>query len=176
MHKSLLFFLLITITISTSFAQRKNRGVNCVCCSDLHKQFDFWIGEWDVYDKNKVLIGENTIEKLENDCLISENWKGASGTTGKSYNFFDTSDSTWNQTWVDNKGTCFNLKGEAYKNKVVLKSRLIKGENQIWYVNRISWKKIDENKLIQVWDITDQHGKLLDHVFEGHYIRKNSVN
>jgi len=63
-------------------------------------QFDFWLGDWNVYQGDGRLAGVNRITKTENGCLIRENWRSASGSTGFSMNFFDIGDAAWRQVWV----------------------------------------------------------------------------
>jgi tetratricopeptide (TPR) repeat protein len=68
------------------------------------RQFDFWVGEWSVTSGGQ-LAGENRVERLENGCLVMENWTSASGGSGKSMNFYDPAKKTWNQIWVDASGS-----------------------------------------------------------------------
>src|SRR5688572_11534423 len=51
------------------------------CTAPEHRQFDFWIGEWDVFGgpEGDRLVGNNTIERSENGCWLVERWRGASG-------------------------------------------------------------------------------------------------
>ena len=81
--------LLIIFILSTNVSFSQN---NCNCCSDKHQQFDFWLGKWMVYDTLGNKIGENIIEKIEDNCLVSEHWTGSKGTTGRSYNYYEASD------------------------------------------------------------------------------------
>ena len=106
MFKNLIFCLLFFIPLFAS-----SQSNNCACCTPEHSQFDFWIGEWDVYSDKGEKLGENFIEKLEDNCIVSENWKSVKAGTGKSYNYFDPSDNTWNQLWISNTGTILKLKG-----------------------------------------------------------------
>jgi len=161
----LLFYLFIII--STSGAQN-----DCACCTDYHKQFDFWVGEWVVYDTAGTKLGENNIVKLEDNCILNEHWKGAKGSTGRSYNYFDLSDSTWNQLWIDNQGGSLVLKGKAEDNKMVLQSKLIKGKKVDWYRNRITWTNNDDGSVTQFWEILDTNGNQLAVAFKGIYKRK----
>ena len=70
-------------------------------CSDpLFRQFDFWLGEWDVYGPNGQLAGTNSITKQEYGCLLLERWTAANGVTGQSYNFVDLETGKWTQVWV----------------------------------------------------------------------------
>ena len=71
-----------------------------LCSSGEYKQFDFWIGTWDVTDLNGKTAGRNVITSEEAGCLILETWTSVSGSTGQSYNFYDPGTKTWRQLWV----------------------------------------------------------------------------
>lgn len=72
------------------------------CMQNKHaREFDFWIGEWDVYirgTKNKV--GHSIIQRISNGCAILENWDTPSSGNGKSINFIDPNTNKWKQSWV----------------------------------------------------------------------------
>lgn len=71
------------------------------------REFDFWIGDWDVRTTGAPAIGpaaRNTITLGENGCVVMEHWVGGGGSTGQSFNLFDASIGKWRQTWVDNSG------------------------------------------------------------------------
>lgn len=71
------------------------------CLNDQRfRQFDFWIGDWDVY-MNGRLAGYNTISRAEGGCALHENWRSADGShTGQSINYYDPILETWHQNWV----------------------------------------------------------------------------
>src|ERR1051325_8984748 len=54
-----------------------------------YKQFDFWVGTWNVEDTKGNAVGKTVIERLERGCILMENWTGLKGGTGKSINFYD---------------------------------------------------------------------------------------
>jgi len=145
--KSLLLFCLSLILAVSLCAQEE-----CPCCSETNRQFDFWVGDWLVLDSAGTKLGENKIIKIEGGCILSENWKGAMGGTGSSYNYYDRSDSTWNQLWIDNSGNILKLKGQFQSGQMVMKSELQKGSRLDWYYN--------------------QNEKLLQTAFLGIYLRK----
>ncbi|WKK67156.1 hypothetical protein [Lutimonas zeaxanthinifaciens] len=161
--KTIFLFLIV----GNIFAQS-----NCLCCESQHKQFDFWVGEWVVKDTLGNKVGENTISKIQENCVLLENWKGAQGGTGTSMNYFDGSDSTWNQLWVDNKGNVLKLKGKYASGKMVLKSELAKGKKVDLYYNQITWSENKNGTVTQLWEIYDSNGKLLNTVFKGIYYLK----
>lgn len=78
----------------------------------ISRQFDFWIGEWDVFTQQGQKAGANLIQKNEDGCLLLENWTGSYGGTGKSINFFDANLKAWRQIWIDNRGSSSEFKGQ----------------------------------------------------------------
>lgn len=68
------------------------------------RQFDFWIGEWEVKTPNGNVAGKSRIEKILNGCVILENWTDSRGGSGKSFNTYDPKAKLWRQHWVDDSG------------------------------------------------------------------------
>ena len=58
-----------------------------------------------------ALAGTNVIEKILGSCVIFENWTGAGGGTGKSFNVYDSTTQKWEQIWVDASGTLTKYAG-----------------------------------------------------------------
>lgn len=70
-------------------------------CSDpVFRQFDFWLGEWEVFTAGGSKAGDNVVSSEEYGCLIVERWTNANGITGQSYNFVDHATGKWRQIWV----------------------------------------------------------------------------
>ena len=59
------------------------------CASAEHRQFDFWIGDWEVRLPDGKPAGTNRISRILNGCVIQENWSGTGGSNGTSYNIYD---------------------------------------------------------------------------------------
>ena len=81
------------------------------CTTPQSRQFDFWVGNWNVYNPANELAGTNRIEKVVNGCLLVESWKGAKGGAGKSFNFYDPRRNKWRQVWVSAEGA-LDLQGD----------------------------------------------------------------
>ncbi|HEY2471822.1 MAG TPA: hypothetical protein VGI45_28810 [Terracidiphilus sp.] len=84
---------------------------NAAPCEDPEfKQFDFWLGDWDVASASDgVHRGSSHIAKEMGGCVVWENWSSAgSPYFGKSYNTWNVNLKRWEQYWVDNSaGTIF---------------------------------------------------------------------
>ena len=64
------------------------------------REFDFWIGEWDVYPTGaKNIVGHSLIQMIASGCAILENWTSPAS-NGKSLNFVDPISNKWKQVWV----------------------------------------------------------------------------
>ena len=89
-------------------------GATCVhgapCDGGAHRDFDFWIGRWDVTDKGKV-IAASVIERFAGGCAILESYTQADGYSGKSINFYDAALGRWRQQWVDSMGNSSEWSG-----------------------------------------------------------------
>ncbi|MGI9530479.1 hypothetical protein [Lutimonas sp.] len=146
---------------------------DCTCCTEHHAQFDFWLGEWVVKNDQGQRVGENSISKIEDNCIMLEKWKGAKGTTGTSHNYYDSSDQTWNQLWIDNSGKVLKLKGGLQGDSMVMKGDVIKGGKGDLFYNQISWIPESDGTVLQLWEIFDSKGQLLQTVFKGYYFKRD---
>lgn len=100
---------------------RKNDlAVNPCKASPEFRQFDFWIGEWDVKNPQGVPSGTSSVQLILGQCAIFENWTSGSGSSGKSFNIYDAKDKKWHQTWVDDKGTFAHYIGGLQDGKMVI--------------------------------------------------------
>jgi hypothetical protein len=78
---------------------------NAAPCEDPQfRQFDFWIGDWDVASAaDGTHQGSSHVASEMGGCVIWENWTSAGGPYfGKSYNTWNVNLKRWEQYWVDN--------------------------------------------------------------------------
>lgn len=168
MKKHLLIILLFSFWISPAQESNKN---DCACCTATHHEFDFWLGEWTVYDVNGKIVGTNTITKEYTNCVLKEEWKSSSKNRGTSYNYYNLSDKTWNQVWIDNSGFNLTLKGNYINNEMVLTSPLTKNDKGNYY-NQITWRKNEDGSVTQTWNVLNVNYQKVSEAFKGIY-KKN---
>ncbi|MEL7119904.1 MAG: hypothetical protein AAFO07_10695 [Bacteroidota bacterium] len=166
--RTLLLLLICTVfSVSNTYAQAQPP-----CNTEAHAQFDFWVGEWNVFDsKADTIVGTNTITRTLNGCVIEENWTGSTGFRGKSFNTFSPLDSTWNQVWVDQGGSTFQFKGKYEDQTMKLKGQYGQAPNQILFDLSFHWNK-EEDTVRQVWKSSSDKGENWQTVFDGTYKRK----
>ena len=136
------------------------------CSSPEYRQFDFWLGDWDVAEKGKP-AGANRITPILGGCAVREEWKGVSGLTGTSLNMWDSTKKRWSQTWVDDKGNVLVLVGGRQGAKMVLEGEKPAGKGTIR--SRITWTPTSGGHVRQLWETSTDGGKTWTNEFDGDY-------
>lgn len=97
---------------ATLVEQAKRNQTPCEYSAE-NRQFDFWIGDWNVIPTSGGLAqGSSHIAKELGGCAIWENWTSAgTGYAGKSYNVYNPNLKRWEQFWVDNAGGMIHFYG-----------------------------------------------------------------
>jgi hypothetical protein len=142
------------------------------CTAAEHRQFDFWLGAWEVRTPAGKLAGANTIQSTLGGCVLQERWRGASGHHGTSYNIYDASRRRWHQTWVDDSGLLLELEGAFTDGRMVLVGETVDSTGKP-VKQRITWEPMDGGKVRQRWD-SSADGVEWEVVFEGIYTRVRS--
>ena len=142
------------------------------CTDAAHRQFDFWLGRWEVFAPNGNKAGDNVIESIAGGCALAESWSGRGGVTGRSLNIFDTQDGKWHQTWVDSTGGHLQLTGALAGKAMVLGAA---GPDPDapgrTLTQRITWTPNADGSVRQHWETSADGGKTWTTVFDGRYVR-----
>lgn len=141
------------------------------CTSPEHRQFDFWIGDWDVTTPAGGVAGRNRIEPILDGCALRETWTGAKGSNGTSYNAWDGQRGRWHQTWVDNGGLVLQLDGTFADGKMVLSGET-KDRTGAATLNRITWQESGPGQVRQLWEVSADGGKTWSVAFDGRYRKR----
>lgn len=173
MLKAYAILILITGCLSVS-AQKP-------CNSDpVYRQFDFWVGEWDVYGKKGNRAGDSKISLILDSCIILEEWTSASKVqgltyTGKSFNSYNRSSRQWQQTWVDNTGGSTEyLKGKFENNVMVFETNPFYFTKDSLAIRKLSFYNLGPGKVRQHGEISKDNGKTWVTEYDLEYRRKKS--
>lgn len=150
---------------------RKNDiAVNPCKASPEFRQFDFWIGEWEVKTPQGQPAGTSSVQLILGQCIILENWTGGSGTSGKSFNIYDTNDKKWHQTWVDDKGTHTHYIGALQDGKmVIVADTIVAGKKTL---AKMTFSKLPNGDVRQFGENSTDDGKTWVTAFDLFYSRK----
>ncbi|MDX1442904.1 MAG: hypothetical protein R3270_03895 [Gammaproteobacteria bacterium] len=138
------------------------------CSRAEHRQFDFWLGSWDVYNPDGEKVGENRITLEQGQCVLHEHWQGAKGGTGESFNIYDARRDVWHQTWVAASGNLLLLEGGMEGESMVLSGTQPLPDGKTLH-NRITWTPQDDGSVHQVWDQSTDGGETWKTGFHGIY-------
>lgn len=166
-------YLLLTVFTLASLSLNAQNGQK-PCSTNAHYQFDFWIGEWEVYNTQAdTVVGYNRIEKILNGCVIEENWTGSGGFKGKSFNTYNPLDSTWSQVWVDQAGNTLHFSGEYANDQLALKGKQQTVDGIVWYTLDFYRQRADQT-VRQIWKMSTDQGANWSVIFDGTYKKKGS--
>ena len=138
--------------------------------------FDFWLGEWDVYsnDETRKLQGSNAITKHHRNCLIMENWTSIQGGTGRSMNYFDPVEDQWRQLWVAGGYSIDYTGGLNDSGSMVLNGKINYYKTGMSHNFRGMWTPNADGSVRQFFEQQDPESQEWAVWFDGLYIRKGS--
>jgi len=140
------------------------------CDPAEYRQFDFWLGTWQVQTPDGKVAGTNRITREYDGCVIHERYTGAKTYRGESLNSYDPARKVWHQTWVDNQGLLLLLEGGLRDKSMVLEGESI-GASGKPSQQRITWTPNADGSVRQHWEASDDSGKWTT-VFDGKYTRQ----
>lgn len=141
------------------------------CAAAEHRQFDFWVGKWEVRDAQGEPAGTNTIEPILDGCVLSESWEGAEGSRGRSFNLYWSRDERWHQTWVDAQGGLLELAGGLDGSAMVMRGDGIARDGAT-VLHEIRWDPLQDGRVRQHWRVSRDGGESWNEVFLGFYSRQ----
>ena len=138
------------------------------CESAEYRQFDFWVGAWEVITPDGEVAGHNTIQRILDGCALEEHWRGAKGSTGKSLNMYYARDGKWHQSWVDGNGGRLDLAGGLDDRGRMVLSGVMPGRDGE-ALHEISWEALGDGTVKQHWRVSTDGGKAWQDAFVGIY-------
>jgi len=177
--KILLSILLMSLlSVSALFSQPSTTQTEPTPCTTVQqKQFDFWVGEWDLTWPGKnvgaVDHSTNSIKRILDGCVVQESFSGqdAMHLRGTSVSIFDTNADKWRQTWVDNEGGYLDFVGELKDGQMMLQREAIRKDGTR-ILQRMVWKNITTNELDWSWEASRDGGKTWQVQWPIHYKRR----
>jgi len=162
-------FMTIFFVIAMTSSINAQNDTTCNCCTEKYTEFDFWVGSWNVTNPDGTVAGKNIIDKVQDNCILRENWTSSRpGYRGTSHNFFNSKTQQWEQIWVDNQGQSLHLKGNRKGNQMILRTDdETNKEGQIFF-HRITWTKNKDGTVRQLWE-TITNNKDISIAFDGLY-------
>jgi hypothetical protein len=136
------------------------------CSAPKYRQFDFWVGDWDAYDRDAPgsPVARNRVDAILDGCAIREVYEEAAGLVGQSFSIYDASRKVWHQTWVTNKGQLLVLEGGFRNGRVILQGTMRGADGRPALLRGTWWPEGDGVR--EVAESSPDRGKTWKPVFD----------
>jgi hypothetical protein len=133
------------------------------CAASTYRQFDFWLGDWDVFDSHtRAKVARVHVTRILEDCVLLEEYRGSDGHEGQSFSIYDAPRGVWHQTWVTNRGQLLVIEGNLRAGAMELSgserladgtARLVRGTWQPSHdgVREVAVRSVDGGKTWSEW-------------------------
>ncbi len=138
---------------------------------DRFREFDFWLGEWEVHDSSGQLAGKNVIEAAQKGCVLVEKWQSAAGGTGMSMNYLDQASGEWVQVWIDSGGQQIDIRGGLTGEGMLLAGQIHYTVNGTTLPFRGLWTPLPDGRVRQFFEQSKDNGATWQTWFDGFYSR-----
>jgi hypothetical protein len=99
------------------------------CRAPEYRQFDFWIGNWNIRNANDQPAGVSEVYPVLGGCAVIEKFLGGAGL---SLNAYDEGTRAWNQFYVFAQGGILLLRGAFRNDSMILSERRGPAVNDVW--------------------------------------------
>ncbi len=83
------------------------------CVAPAYRQFDFWAGDWHVFDVGSpIKVAHARVDLILDGCVLREDYQGTDGHKGQSFTMYDAARKVWHQSWVTNRGELLVIEGK----------------------------------------------------------------
>ena len=114
-------FALFAATGGETAARMPRQAANLACSASAFRQFDFWLGDWDVFDVGKsAVVAHTRVDLILDGCVLREDYEGANGLEGQRFTLYDPSRKIWHQSWATNRGQLLVIEGTLEAGEMVL--------------------------------------------------------
>jgi tetratricopeptide (TPR) repeat protein len=133
-----------------------------------YRQFDFWLGEWDV-ESNGQKIARSSIQLILDECAIFENYE-ATGYSGKSLTAWDAGEQRWEQHYTDTAGASRSFIGKFEDGKLAMLTEFERQGAKV--TTRMTYSKEGPDRVRQYLETSLDGGKTWAAGYDGMYVRR----
>jgi hypothetical protein len=136
------------------------------CDSPAHRQFDFWLGDWNITVPGGAPGGVSNITKELGGCAVMESYQGGNG---RSINLYDRARDRWTQTYIDRGGLLLRLSGGLEGEAMVLDDEVRTTPTGLGLKSHITWTPRADGGVQHVWHFSTDGGATFSTTFDGNY-------
>lgn len=165
--------VLLVLTVSLAGAAKAQAPATPppLCTAPEHRQFDFWVGRWDVYPTGtRQLVAHSLIERLFADCVIRETWMPARGGGGGSLNAWRPEERRWRQLWADSSNGWVDFSGGMEGEAMVLTGAW-RNPDGTPNLTRMTYTRNADGSVRQAGTVSTDNGRTWRPSFDFTYVR-----
>jgi tetratricopeptide (TPR) repeat protein len=134
------------------------------------RQFDFWVGDWDVKNPAGQPAGQSSVQLLLEGCALYENWTDLQGGGGKSLNSYNVDTKQWQQFWTDQYGRVTEYRESEWVNgSLRYSAHQLTPRDALLHM---TFTPIDKDLVRQFGEMSTDGGKTWTPTFDLYYHRK----
>jgi hypothetical protein len=142
------------------------------CLAPQYRQFDFFVGRWNVYDRRGNLVGTDVVEKRLKGCVVSERFTdaGKGGGIGIGLSGYQPATQTWYQDFMGDDGLLVTLRGRPAGSAAMV----LDGDDYTHGKHRLdrgAWT-VRGNEVEELWTGSIDGGKTWSTIFDGFFRRQ----
>lgn len=134
------------------------------------RQFDFWVGNWDVLTTQGQKAGTNNVTMFADGCSVMENWTATQGGNGKSINYYDRNTQKWYQFWIGSGGGALRYSGAFKDGKMILEGETTPPNGQT-VKHRLTFSTNDDGSVRQFAETSTDEGKTWSVSYDFKYVK-----
>jgi len=156
----------------SAFTDKVRRNARPCAYIAEFRQWDFWVGRWQLESATGQLAGINHIQLQANGCYLLENWASArGGFNGQSLSFWDAPAEQWVQVWADSTGQNIVARGGLDDaGSIVLEGEFRPRTGKITGY-RGTWTPLADGRVRQHLEQSTDEGQTWKTWFDGYYER-----
>ncbi|HTU80550.1 MAG TPA: hypothetical protein VMF61_00380 [Candidatus Acidoferrales bacterium] len=140
------------------------------CDGPAYRQFDFWIGRWNVYDRAGRLVGTDDVRKILDGCVVIERYTNApseGSSAGLGLSGYQARTGLWYQDFMDDRGLVVRLWGRPRAGAAME----MRGEDDPAAGHRLDrgvWT-VRAGIVEELWTVSTDGGKTWHAIFDGYF-------
>jgi hypothetical protein len=130
------------------------------CIAPQYRQFDFWLGEWDLVGADGKKSAEDKVVQILGGCALQENGSSPESGQRMSVSAYDPATKHWHQMLIDDGGAVLRLEGELIDGRMVLVGqRPSQKEKGVNLTHRITWTPLPDRRVRKSWEYSNNGGR-----------------
>jgi tetratricopeptide (TPR) repeat protein len=140
------------------------------------REFDFWLGDWDVYLTSNLNIktGFNRITQASGGCVILESWEAVGPHNGMSINYLDASTGKWKQYWAGSGRDITEFYDGEYIDRAMRFKWDVTMPDGTTRKGKLTFTNMEPGKVRQYSEQSSDGGKTWQAVYDFTYIKRNN--